>query len=264
MAWLGPSCAAVRSIGGQSKVTLVRGRVPACGRLRRAWHIQGWGGRFGVDSLCSAPVFRGAVAAARRVTDRERRLDRHRVIVHAGRLRPVRGRAGVASAASCRGLRPRRPCKDMPLSTAAMPAEDATASSAAVAAGAPGRAARAFGGRPRRAGVEGAGGRTILGVRAMCAFLCEIEPGSRPRRAGEQRRCASTRNGEPSRRWPGLTLATCRQGVDPEFLADVRELHRVGQALVGHHRPQCSEAGAGEHQPRQPRCVVQPHQVVPQ
>ena len=48
--------------------------------------------------------------------------------------------------------------------------------------------------------------------------------------------------------------------VDPEFLADVREFLRIGEAPVRHHRAQCIEPGVGEEQHRQAAGQVEPHQ----
>jgi hypothetical protein len=48
-----------------------------------------------------------------------------------------------------------------------------------------------------------------------------------------------------------------RGWVDAEFLADVRELGRVGQARVGHHDPQRRKTCVGEEQPRRRCCMDQ-------
>jgi len=41
-----------------------------------------------------------------------------------------------------------------------------------------------------------------------------------------------------------------RRRIHAGFLADMGELHRIGEAAVGHHRPQFGRAGFGEQQPR--------------
>src|SRR5271165_3379089 len=51
-----------------------------------------------------------------------------------------------------------------------------------------------------------------------------------------------------------------RHGINAEFLADMSEFLRIGEAAVAHHRAECREARLGEDQPRQALAGVEPHQ----
>src|SRR5271165_3774932 len=64
----------------------------------------------------------------------------------------------------------------------------------------------------------------------------------------------------PTNRFLVLRSLGLRHGINAEFLADMSEFLRIGEAAVAHHRAECREARLGEDQPRQALAGVEPHQ----
>src|SRR5271165_397553 len=64
----------------------------------------------------------------------------------------------------------------------------------------------------------------------------------------------------PTNRFLVLRSLGLRHGINAEFLADMSEFLRIGEAAVAHHRAECRETRLGEDQPRQALAGVEPHQ----
>src|ERR1700733_6351539 len=80
--------------------------------------------------------------------------------------------------------------------------------------------------------------------------------------------CSNAANGtlclwRSRRRHAGLVSSRVIAGdrIDAEFLADMGELFRIGEAVIHHHRSQRRQASLGEEQPWQMATNIKPHQA---
>ncbi len=124
------------------------------------------------------------------------------------------------------------------------------------------------GGRSRSLRLASPPGRGGKGVSLGCAghgcVPCCEDRAVIPFRRRRERRCVRTVGRlRCLGRFGDRTPIAGRVRVDAEFPADVREGLGIGQAAVGHHRPQRGKPRVGEEQPGRPGCWLQAHEAAP-